>query len=163
MPDEIKRFGVSMEPGLLDRFDGYIREHAYTNRSEAIRDLIRRALVQEEWAHDRETVGAITIVYDHHVPELAMKINDLQHDFAGEVVASMHVHLDHDHCMEVIVARGRAMDIKKLADQLTAARGVLHGTLTGATAGPFKAGKAHAHEHSHPHSHPHPHSPSEKK
>jgi CopG family nickel-responsive transcriptional regulator len=146
MTEQLKRFGVSMEADLLDKFDGYIRDHAYTNRSEAIRDLVRRALVREEWEHDRETVGAISIVYDHHVPELTRKINDLQHDFPGEVVASMHVHLDHDHCMEVIVARGQALEIKKLADQIIAAKGVLHGALTGSTlAQPFKS--AHHHHH----------------
>jgi len=149
MPDEIKRFGVSMEPGLLRLFDRFIADHAYTNRSEAIRDLIRRALVQEEWSHDRETVGAITLVYDHHVPELSRKLNQLQHDFPGAVIASLHVHLDPGHCMEVIVARGRAHEIKALADRLTALRGVLHGTLTGSTAGAPGGGRHH--EHPHPH------------
>lgn len=148
MEEELKRFGVSMESGLLDRFDGYIRDHAYTNRSEAIRDLIRRALVAEEWAHDRETVGAITIVYNHEVPGLSKKLNRLQHDFPGQVVASLHVHLDHHNCMEVIVARGQAHEIKALADRVTASRGVLHGTLTGSTVGAhFKGGDKHEHHH----------------
>lgn len=146
MDEELKRFGVSMDAGLLERFDGFIVDHAYTNRSEAIRDLIRRALVEEEWAHDRETVGAINIVYDHHVPGLNQKINRLQHDFPGEVIASMHVHLDHDNCMEVIVARGKAHEIKGLSDRLIAIKGVLHGTLTGSTVGgPFKSGTSHKH------------------
>ena len=148
MEGELKRFGVSMEASLLERFDEYIRVHAYTNRSEAIRDLIRRALVAEEWSEDRETVGAITIVYDHHVPELTMKINHLQHDFPGQVIASLHVHLDHQTCMEVIVARGKALEIKALSDHLIALRGVLHGSLTGATAGkPFRSKKKHRHPH----------------
>ena len=151
MSEELKRFGVSMDSALLERFDVYIADHAYTNRSEAIRDLIRRALVEEEWNHDKETVGAINIVYDHHVPELSMKLNKHQHDFEGEVIASMHVHLDHDNCMETIIARGRAMDIKKLADKLIAARGVLHGTLTGSTlTSEFKdAERRHHHPHGH--------------
>ncbi len=150
MEEEIKRFGVSMEAGLLDRFDRYIHEHAYTNRSEAIRDLLRRALVEEEWARDRKTVGAITIVYNHHVPELNRRINQLQHDFQGQVIASMHVHLDHDNCMELIVARGAAKKIKKLADSLIATRGVLHGALTGSTGGGhFKAGSRPGHKHGH--------------
>jgi len=154
MDEGLKRFGVSMEAELLALFDKYIRDHSYTNRSEAIRDLIRRALVQEEWDHDEETVGAITIVYDHHVPELNHKLTSLQHDFPGEVVASMHVHLDHHNCMEVIVARGKAGDIKKLSDQLIAIRGVLHGSLTGSTVGgPFKKPEGHAKGHSHHHSH----------
>jgi len=152
MEDELKRFGVSMDAGLLERFDAYIRDHAYTNRSEAIRDLIRKGLVEEEWAHDHKTVGAITLVFNHHVPELSQKLNNLQHDFPGEVIATLHVHLDHDNCMEVIVARGKAREIKKLADKMIAIRGVLHGTITGSTSGtPFRAG--HEHEHPHPHSH----------
>jgi len=148
MEEELKRFGVSMESSLLDRFDRYTRAHAYTNRSEAIRDLIRRALVDEEWVEDRETVGAINIVYDHHVPELAMKINHLQHEFPGQVISSLHVHLDHQTCMEVIVARGKALEIKALADRLIALRGVVHGTLTGSTVAPFKPKKK---SHHHPH------------
>ena len=148
MPEELKRFGVSMESSLLDLFDRYLRDHAYTNRSEGIRDLIRRAMVEEEWAHDRETVGAITLVYDHHVPELSRKLNQFQHDFPGQVIAALHVHLDHHHCMEVIVARGKALEIKALADRLIALRGVLHGTLTGSTVGsPFHFGPDHRHHH----------------
>jgi len=154
MERELKRFGVSMESGLLSKFDQYIGEHGYTNRSEAIRDLVRRALVEEEWAHDRETVGAITMVYDHHVPGLTGKINRIQHSFKGRVIASMHVHLDRDHCMEVIVTRGRARQVKKLADSLISIRGVLHGTLTGSTVGePFRfaGGEASGAEHTHSH------------
>lgn len=148
MVEKLKRFGVSMESSLLDRFDGYIRDHSYTNRSEAIRDLIRRALVDEEWAEDKETVGAVTIVYDHHVPELAMKINHLQHEFPGEVISALHVHLDHQTCMEIIVARGKALEIKALSDNLAALRGVVHGTLTGSTVGgTFKSNKRHHHPH----------------
>ena len=151
MDEELKRFGVSMEAGLLERFDDYLRDHAYTNRSEAIRDLIRKALVAEEWAHDQETVGAINIVYNHHVPDLSQKLNNLQHDFPGEVIASLHVHLDHDNCMEVIVARGKAHEIKELADRMIALRGVLHGTITGSTVGAtFKPGPPHPHNHSRP-------------
>ena len=152
MGEDTKRFGVSMESELLERFDRFITDHSYTNRSEAIRDLIRRALVAEEWTHDRETVGAINLVYDHHVPELTRKLNMLQHDFPGQVLASLHVHLDHHHCMEVIVARGRAHEIKSLADRLIALRGVLHGALTGSTAG-APAGAGHHPEHPHPHPH----------
>jgi CopG family nickel-responsive transcriptional regulator len=160
MEDELKRFGVSMDGGLLEKFDRYLLDHAYTNRSEGIRDLIRKALVAEEWVHDRETVGAVNIVYDHHVPELNRKLTQLQHDFPGQVIASMHVHLDHDNCMEVIVAKGKATDIKVLADKLIALRGVLHGTLTGSTVGaPFKHEDLdHGHDpRDHPHPHPHDH------
>jgi CopG family nickel-responsive transcriptional regulator len=132
---EVKRFGVSMEASLLGKLDGYCKQHQYSNRSEAIRDLIRRALVQEEWKRDRETVGSLTIVYDHHLPHLSQKINSLQHDFSGKVIAAMHVHLDHHNCMEVIVMRGKASQIKSLSDSLIALRGVKFGSLTGSTMG----------------------------
>ncbi len=132
---ELKRFGVSMEGSLLKKLDAYLEEHDYANRSEAIRDLVRGALVQDEWKHNRETVGALTIVYDHHLPNLSQKINRLQHDFAGKVIAAMHVHLDHHNCMEVIVMRGRAGLIKKLSDRIISLRGVKYGNLTGSTMG----------------------------
>ena len=132
---EVKRFGVSMEASLLGKLDGYCKQHQYSNRSEAIRDLIRKALVQEEWKRDSETVGSLTIVYDHHLPHLSQKINSLQHDFSGKVIAAMHVHLDHHNCMEVIVMRGKASQIKSLSDSLIALRGVKFGSLTGSTMG----------------------------
>jgi CopG family nickel-responsive transcriptional regulator len=133
--EEVKRFGVSMEAHLLKKLDAYCKGHHYSNRSEAIRDLVRKALVQEEWDHNRETVGALTIIYDHHLPHLSQKINELQHDFAGKVISSLHVHLDHDTCMEVIVMRARARQIKDLSDSLIALRGVKYGSLTGSTVG----------------------------
>ena len=129
----VKRFGVSMEADLLERFDRFLKKHKYKNRSEAIRDLIRKALIEEEWDHNRETVGAITLIYDHHIPGLTQKLNHLQHNFSGKVITSMHIHLDHRHCLEVVVARGKAREVKALADSLIALRGVKYGTLTGAT------------------------------
>jgi CopG family nickel-responsive transcriptional regulator len=132
---EVKRFGVSMEATLLNKLDSYCKKHRYGNRSEALRDLVRKALVQEEWMHNRETVGALTIIYEHHVPGLSQKINELQHDFSGKVISSLHVHLDHHTCMEVIVMRGRARQIKGLSDSLIALRGVKYGSLTGSTKG----------------------------
>ncbi len=131
--ESLKRFGVSMEDELLRKFDQYLEQHKYRNRSEALRDLVRKSLVVEEWDHNRETVGAITLIYDHHTPGLSQKLNSLQHDFSGQVIASTHVHLDHHHCLEVIVARGKARKLKELADRLTAQRGVKYGSLTGAT------------------------------
>jgi len=124
-----------MDAHLLKKLDGYCKEHHYSNRSEAIRDFVRKALVQEEWDHNKETVGALTIIYDHHLPQLSQKINELQHDFHGKVISSLHVHLDHDTCMEVIVMRARARKIKDLSDSLTALRGVKYGSLTGSTIG----------------------------
>ena len=129
----VSRFGVSMDQELLALFDRWLEAHKYKNRSEAIRDLVRKSLVAEEWDHNRETVGAITLIYDHHTRGLSQRLNEIQHDFAGKVITSMHIHLDHHHCLEVIVARGKARKVKSLADSLTAERGVKYGTLTGAT------------------------------
>ena len=130
---ELKRFGVSMEPELLEIFDSYLNKRKYKNRSEAIRDLIRKSLVEEEWDHNRETVGAVILIYDHHTTGLSQKLNNIQHDFPGKVITSMHIHLDHHNCLEVIVARGKAKSVKALSNDLIAQRGVKYGALTGAT------------------------------
>jgi CopG family nickel-responsive transcriptional regulator len=132
--EKLSRFGISMEESLLAQFDRYCRQHSYSNRSEAIRDLIRKALIEEEWQQNRETVAALTLVYDHHVPGLTEKLTRFQHDFPGQVIATLHVHLGHHACLETIVARGKALELKALADRLIALRGVKHGALTGTTA-----------------------------
>lgn len=133
--NRLVRFGVSLDGRLLDAFDRRIRARGYTNRSEALRDLIRDDLVGQEWDHDRETVGTVTFVYDHHVRDLTRKLTDIQHEHQGLILSGMHVHLDHAHCLEVIVVRGRGTDIKKLADALISVKGVKHGKLTMTTTG----------------------------
>lgn len=132
---KLVRFGVSLDHHLLDAFDRHIGQRNYTNRSEALRDLIRDDLVGREWDQNRETVGTITFVYDHHVRDLTRKLTHIQHDFQGHIMAGMHVHLDHDHCLEVLVVKGKALDIRKVADTLVAVKGVKHGKLTMTTTG----------------------------
>lgn len=132
---QISRFGVSLEKKLLDAFDALIEKKNYTNRSEAFRDLIRQELVREEWAHSGEVVGAITLVYDHHKRELINKLTDIQHDFQGAIIATQHIHLDHNHCLEIIAARGGPGKITALADTLRSVRGVKHGTLSMSSTG----------------------------
>src|SRR5688572_1507723 len=129
------RFGVSLDDRLLKEFDQHIERRNYTNRSEALRDLIRDNLVGQEWDENKETVGTITIVYDHHVHALTEKLTDIQHHFHRLVLSAMHVHLDHDHCVEVLVVRGKGADIKKVADTLIGTKGVKHGKLTMTTTG----------------------------
>lgn len=132
----ITRFGVSLDDSLLKRFDKLIAQKGYPNRSEAIRDLIRNNLVKEEWeAGTKETVGTITLVFSHHTRELPDILTDLQHDHYTSIVSSMHVHLDHHNCLEVLVVRGKGNTIKKLADKLIGTKGVKHGKLTLATTG----------------------------
>lgn len=135
--DELVRFGVSLDKRLLAEFDHHIRRRRYTNRSEALRDLIRDNLVGDEWNENKETIGTITFVYDHHVRDLTSKLTDIQHDYHGQILSGMHVHLDHDHCLEVLVVRGKGSDIKKVADALVSVKGVKHGKLTMTTTGKF--------------------------
>jgi len=133
---EITRFGVSIESGLLKKFDNLIDEKGYNNRSEAIRDLIRERLVSEEWKMaDRETVGILGLVYNHETRELTENLTKIQHQHINLVVASTHIHLDRHNCLEVIVLRGKSSLIKKTADELLSTRSVKHGKLIMTTTG----------------------------
>jgi len=126
---DLIRFGVSISSDLLKKFDRLIQEHGYQNRSEAIRDLIRDRLVKEEWQTDKETVGVLAILYDHHVRELAEELTEIQHEFGSMVISSVHVHLDHVNCLEAIVVRGKASQIRSFTDRVIGIHGVKHGQL----------------------------------
>ncbi len=132
---ELMRFGVSLEKDLLDKFDRIIRIENYSNRSEAIRDLIREKLVRKEWKGKAEVAGAVILVYDHHKRDLLNSLVDIQHDFHHLIIANQHVHLDHHNCLEIIVVKGKPGEIEKLAHKLKSAKGVKHGQLTAATTG----------------------------
>jgi CopG family nickel-responsive transcriptional regulator len=130
------RFGISLDRVLLERFDRLTDKKGYSSRSEAIRDLIRDSLVMEEWESDTvETVATITIVYSHDTRELTDILTDLQHHYFHFIISSMHIHLDEHNCLEVIVVKGKAKDIKAIADRLIGTRGVKHGKLTVTTTG----------------------------
>ncbi len=132
----ITRFGISLDNGLLQRFDSLIAGKGYANRSEAIRDLIRGSLIKDEWQDGiTETVGTITIVYSHHTTDLADHLTEVQHRFHKSVVSTMHVHLDKHNCLEVLVVKGKGQEIKKIADLLIGAKGVKHGSLVATTTG----------------------------
>jgi len=133
---QLTRFGISMDTRLLEQFDALVARKGYVNRSEAIRDLIRNALVEDQWSRgDEEIVGTVTLVYDHHVRDLADKLTEHQHDHHDAIVSALHVHLDHDHCLEVVVVRGPAPRVKRLADELIGTKGVKHGKLVMTTTG----------------------------
>jgi CopG family nickel-responsive transcriptional regulator len=133
---DIIRFGVSMDERLLDRFDDLIDRKGYVNRSEAVRDLIRNALVEDQWTREDEAiVGTVTLVYDHHTRDLADKLTELQHSHHDAIVSALHVHLDHHNCLEVLVVRGKAGAIRRLADELIGTKGVKHGRLVTTTTG----------------------------
>lgn len=132
----LTRIGVAIDAALLDEFDRLIDRRGYGSRSEAFRDLIRDALVQDQWASGTApVVGTVTLVYDHHVRRLGDRLTSLQHEFHHAMLSTLHVHLDHDHCLEVIVVRGPAADVKRIADGLISMKGVKHGRLTVTTAG----------------------------
>jgi len=133
----LKRFGVSLEEDLLEKFDCLITSGGYVNRSEAIRDLIRDALVKKEWKEEENmvTAGAVILVYDHHQHELAQKVTDTQHDHFDQIVSSLHVHLDPQNCLEVVLLKGKGRKIKHVADALISTKGVKHGQFVGATTG----------------------------
>jgi CopG family nickel-responsive transcriptional regulator len=131
----LKRFSISLEEELLTEFDRHIGQRQYSNRSEAVRDLIRKEFVQEEWEEDREVVGVISLVYDHHQPLLQGKITKYQHDFHALIVSTTHIHMDHHNCLEVIIVRGKARAVKDLSEQLIALRGVKNGNLAMSSTG----------------------------
>ncbi len=128
--EKVKRIAVSLPAELADEFEGAIRKKAYSNRSKAVADVFREHLSNLEWQVGKGTVvGSITILYDHHIHGVTDKLTELQHDFGGTILSSLHVHLDHDNCLEVIVARGNGKRIEQLANALIATRGVRHGKL----------------------------------
>jgi len=133
---DLIRFGVSIDDHLLKQFDQLVSSRGYHNRSEALRDLIRNELVQQQWKDDdAESVGTVTIIYDHHVRELSDQLIAIQHQYTSQIIAATHVHLNHDNCLEVIVVKGQTNVIRKIADNLISFRGVKHGKLVMTTTG----------------------------
>jgi len=136
MMGQLARFGVSLDSRLLKRFDALIQQKGYTNRSEALRDIIRDQIVADEWrAGPEEAVAVVSLVYDHHQLDLPNRLTDMQHDHHSMVLSTLHVHLHRHSCLEVLVLRGPGRKVKKLADSLAGARGVKHGKVTLTTAG----------------------------
>ncbi len=125
MDSELQRIGVSLDNSLLAQFDALIESKGYTNRSEAIRDLIRDYLIAEEWKNEAGgAVGTITLVYNHHLREMSDKLTNLQHQFHQEIVSVLHVHLDAHHCLEVLVVKSDKTNIQKIAGLLSSMKGV---------------------------------------
>jgi len=129
------RFGVSLEKELLLRFDHRLKEKGYTNRSEALRDLIRQDLVLKEWQQGGEVTGAVTLVYDHHQRQLLNHLMDIQHDYHDSILSTQHIHLDHNNCLEIIVTKGSPRDIESLYGKLRSSKGVKHAGFAMATTG----------------------------
>lgn len=128
---ELSRIGVAIDADLLDKFDEHITERGYTNRSEAFRDLVRDELIRKaSEAPDQLVVGTVTLVYNHHVRMLSDKLTDMQHESHHNILSTMHVHLDHDNCLEVLVVKGKAKEVRRIADALISVKGVSFGHLT---------------------------------
>src|SRR5947209_5795953 len=161
MKDPLVRFSVAIGGELLQRFDQYRETHRYPNRSEAVRGLMRAALIEETVAHDEsETMGVVTLIYDHHVGRISERLTELQHRHLNRVVTTTHVHLDARRCLEVILLRGPAHTIRELADGLIGTKGVETGRLVLTSAAPIPdRGPEDPHEHPEhgagAHHHPH--------
>jgi CopG family nickel-responsive transcriptional regulator len=133
---DLSRIGVAIDAALLKQFDQLIGRRGYTNRSEAFRDLIRDQLIEKTAElPDSIVVGTVTLVYDHHVRLLSERLTEMQHQAFHNVLSTLHVHLDHDHCLEVMVLKGKASVVRKMADALISTKGVKHGRLTITTTG----------------------------
>jgi CopG family nickel-responsive transcriptional regulator len=153
MMSDLVRFGVSAEGELMVNFDRLSADKGYSNRSEALRDLMRDALVQarlEKFPDTADVVGSLTLVYDHHAREISERMGEIQHERHGLVVSVLHVHVSHDDCMELIALRGKARDIRELANALLSLKGVKHGKLfLTLPAREIVARKKAAHSHAH--------------
>ena len=142
--EPLVRFSVAVGGELLERFDDYCDEHRYANRSKAVRGLMRSALIAETVASDDEpAMGVVTLIYDHHAGQISERLTELQHDHLEKVVTTTHVHLDHSRCLEVILLKGRAREVRLLADSLIGTKGVEMGKLVLAGAHPPEAGHSH--------------------
>ncbi|MDR1141890.1 MAG: nickel-responsive transcriptional regulator NikR [Planctomycetaceae bacterium] len=132
---QIARISISVEEELLKKFDSFSEEHGFPTRSEAIKNVMREALIAEEWTKGTHVAGTISLVYDHHKPGIVQKLLETQHDFCPEIQCSQHVHLDHNNCMEIIVLRGTKERIREILKQLRQIKGLKHVVLTMTTTG----------------------------
>ena len=156
--EPLVRFSVAIGGELLKRFDRYREVHHHPNRSEAVRGLMRDALIEEVIGNDDSpAMGVVTLVYNHHAGRVADRLTELQHLHVDAVVTTTHVHLDADRCLEVILLKGSVKLVKTLADSLIGTKGVETGKLVLTSNSPVATTNGHTHPHSHDHSHPHTH------
>ena len=125
----VERFGVSLEKELLNELDQYVMENKFPNRSQAIRFLIEKNIVEKKWQCNNEVAGAIIILYDHHKRDISNLSNAVQHKYHHIILSSQHIHLSHDSCLETIAVKGKAAELTELSDKLIALKGVKHGKL----------------------------------
>ena len=160
MKNDLVRFGVAMERGLLEHLDEIVEDRGVT-RSEILRDLVRAEVARGQAARGAPAVASLTLVYDHHVRELTEKLTELQHQLGEQVRSTLHVHLDERRCLEVIILKGRSDELKRVADRILATRGVTHGGIEIVAESDDDAPHEppHPHPHAHAHGHSHAHAP----
>ncbi|MFC4776952.1 nickel-responsive transcriptional regulator NikR [Paenibacillus sp. GCM10023252] len=145
--EELTRFGVSIPVPLIEQFDRSIAEQGYTNRSEAIRDLVRKSLIDDaKLQGDKQVAGTVVLVYDHHASELSSSLMELQHQYHHDIISTMHVHLNHDQCLEILVVRGQLARLRTLHQQIQVLKGVLYAELSVT----YVVEEATGNQHSHP-------------
>jgi CopG family transcriptional regulator, nickel-responsive regulator len=125
----VSRIGVSLEEELLIALDQYVKDNQYANRSQAIRHLIEKNLVEKKWQCNNIVAGALIMLYDHHKKDITMILNNIQHDYYDVILSSQHFHLDHDNCLEIIALKGVAKRLTELSDKLISLKGIKHGKL----------------------------------
>lgn len=153
------RFGVSMPEELMGRFDKLIGKQGYENRSEAIRDLVRKAILDSDHTTpDQSAAGTIVMVYDHHVNDLSITLTGLQHQYHHDIISTMHIHLNHDQCLEIIVVRGQVKRLRELTNRIKVQKGVFYAELSVTF-----IDESDQHDHPHPHPHSHFHTEEERK
>jgi CopG family nickel-responsive transcriptional regulator len=131
----VARISISLDEGLLGQFDRFLESEGYPTRSEAIKDLIHQRLVKQEWQKGKAVAGVFSMVYDHHRRSFLGKLTGIQHDFEHVIVSSLHVHLDHDNCLEVVAMKGKASEIRGLVTRLQSLKGIKHSGLMMSTTG----------------------------
>ncbi|WP_127579762.1 nickel-responsive transcriptional regulator NikR [Paenibacillus koleovorans] len=156
--EELIRFGVSFPAPLIEQFDQYISQQGYTNRSEAIRDLVRKTLLQpSEMQAEKLVAGTIVMVFDHHIRDLPLQLMELQHAYHHAIISNMHVHLNHDQCLEVIAVRGKLSQLRQLHQSIQVQKGVHYAELSVTFVEEHESGHEHGHHGHHGHdSHEHP-------
>jgi len=132
---KVERASISLPESLLEKFDQLIEEKGYANRSEALRDLIRDLLIEEEWNEDAEVAATVTLVYDHHTTGVLDKLTDIEHENLENIISTMHIHIDKENCLEVICLRGKASVVKSIGDKIISVKGVKYGKIVKATTG----------------------------
>ena len=131
----MKRFGVSLEDDLLKELDGLVKKHSLPNRSQAIRFLIRKNLVEDQWQENKQVSGCVVLVYDHHRRDLLNKSTHVQHKSQHLILSTQHIHLDHNNCLEIVAIKGNSQDVKKLFNMIKSTKDIKHASLSMSSTG----------------------------